>query len=954
MKKFIYSVFIIAGFISVSQVVQAESTILPPSPIINVRRDVNLKDNSDVNLKHLDMLKSRLYTIVDDDNNLYFCLDESKYYPTGNEYKVDLDEKMSGPVLWLMDTFYENQEKKASIENVPSYSDANELTRYAAVQIVIWKFTGGQFDDKLITSNPLVKELYEEAKTKPVNDVSYQEVIDKMKNIEINAKEIKPNGEDGENYNYKLCFEDNLDSETEKLFQIRDEETNITVELYKHSKTINITKEVTIEKNYQDRTIYINIPKSFIDDDKADDTAIYFNMDTILETRQPFHLIFVSNGVQPIGGYQQIKQVLTTRSSIILNSSETSFSVLKHWDDSNNQDGKRPVELLVQLYQSDKPYKYTTNDVTTTGNEIKVGERKILNEENGWEYIWANLPIEDEQENKLYYTSREELDSDYELTIKDTDEGKAILLKNSYNPETINLEGTKKWSDENNQDGKRPLFILVNLFADGERVQTKVVTEQQGWIYQFENLPKYKNGKEIIYTVNETKVPEYTSTIDGTTITNTHIPEITEVNGNKIWEDGNNQDGKRPDKITVNLLSDGVKIDSKEVSEKDNWSYSFTNLAKYKAGHEIIYTVTEDNVPDYSTIIKGTTITNQYTPGKTSVTVTKSWDDNNNQDGIRPDNIHVQLYANGKELGNLVELNESNDWTTTWKDLAEKESGKIIIYTVKEVDTNTHYTVTINDENQGNIIITNKHITEETEISGNKIWKDGNNQDGKRPDKITVNLLSDGVKIDSKEVSEKDNWSYSFTNLPKYQAGYEIIYTVTEDNVPEYSTTIEGTKITNQYTPGKTSVTVTKSWDDNNNQDGIRPDSIHVQLYVNGKQSGDPVELNEVNEWTTTWTDLVEKENNQNIVYTVKEVDVPSEYDVSINNENQGNILIRNTQKVMIPDEPTKPNEMNKLNDPPTSGRLLNTGEKVSIGFIILGCLVLIMVLVIIIMKKRN
>ena len=39
--------------------------------------------------------------------------------------------------------------------------------------------------------------------------------------------------------------------------------------------------------------------------------------------------------------------------------------------------------------------------------------------------------------------------------------------------------------------------------------------------------------------------------------------------------------------------------------------------------------------------------------------VTKVWDDNNNQDGIRPAEIKVQLYADGTPVGNETVLNLS-------------------------------------------------------------------------------------------------------------------------------------------------------------------------------------------------------------------------------------------------------------------------------------------------------
>ena len=131
------------------------------------------------------------------------------------------------------------------------------------------------------------------------------------------------------------------------------------------------------------------------------------------------------------------------------------------------------------------------------------------------------------------------------------------------------------------------------------------------------------------------------------------------------------------------------------------------------------------------------------------------------------------------------------------------------------------------------------------DISGTKTWDDSDNQDGKRPKSITVNLLQNGEKINSAIVDSSNDWQYNFTNLPKYEKGKEITYTITEDAVKDYSTKIDGYKITNSYTPGKTSVTVTKAWNDNSNDDKKRPASIQVQLYANGKKVGDPVTLSE-------------------------------------------------------------------------------------------------------------
>lgn len=90
---------------------------------------------------------------------------------------------------------------------------------------------------------------------------------------------------------------------------------------------------------------------------------------------------------------------------------------------------------------------------------------------------------------------------------------------------------------------------------------------------------------------------------------------------------------------------------------------------------------------------------------------------------------------------------------------------------------------------------------EKTSISGTKTWRDNNNQDGIRPSSITVNLLANGQQVASKKVSASDNWQYSFDNLAAYANGQKITYTVTEDAVAGYTSTVDGYNITNTHNP---------------------------------------------------------------------------------------------------------------------------------------------------------
>lgn len=249
-----------------------------------------------------------------------------------------------------------------------------------------------------------------------------------------------------------------------------------------------------------------------------------------------------------------------------------------------------------------------------------------------------------------------------------------------------------------------------------------------------------------------------------------------------------------------------------------------------------------------------------------------------------------------------------------------------------------------------------------TTVSGTKTWKDNNDQDGKRPDSIKVNLLANGKVVQSKTVKASDNWKYSFTNLPEFENGKKISYTVTEDQVKDYSTTVNGYNLTNSYTPAKTSVSVTKAWNDNNNQDGSRPNEVKVQLYANGEKSGNEVTLNAANKWTHTWTELAEKSNKKTVQYSVKEVGTVKGYTSSVNGKN-GNFIVTNTHTPSTPNVPTNktPNKSSRHNNPIkkivqkiVQLILPQTGSSSETYLIAIGGVLLILLLSVILLKRKK
>ena len=497
------------------------------------------------------------------------------------------------------------------------------------------------------------------------------------------------------------------------------------------------------------------------------------------------------------------------------------------------------------------------------------------------------------------------------------DEDESIVVTFTNTPVPLrDIDVQKIWDDANDQDGIRPKSIDVQLTANGAAYGSPVtLTRSMGWAFTWTDLDVYDDaGNEIAYAVEELSIKGYTSArtgdmTEGFTITNTHKPETTQVPVRKVWNDADNQDGKRPESITVNLLADGEKISSAVLSEYNSWSAVFEDLPKFKQGVEIVYTVTEDSVSAYALEIAGAAadgygLTRSYEPETTSVSGHKIWKDDDDRDRVRPESVTVRLRANGKEVAQAV-VSEKTDWAYSFTDLPVYEKGVEIVYTVSE-DAVSGYTAKILD----NYDIENSYTPGKTGVSVTKVWDDQNDKDHMRPLEIKVQLLADGEKYGEPVVLNADNnWIYSWTGLNEKNEGKVIAYTVEEIAVEGYETELVGNAETgfvliNHHTveePPKTGVSVQKIWDDLNDHDGLRPKEIQVQLLADGEKLGDPVVLNAANKWAFTWSDLDESRDGKPITYTIEEIAVEGYETEVIGDAWKGFILINHHTVVEPP-----------------------------------------------------
>ena len=610
----------------------------------------------------------------------------------------------------------------------------------------------------------------------------------------------------------------------------------------------------------------------------------------------------------------------------------TSAKVTKVWLNAYGG-AERYVEheaVKVQLYQR-------KND----GDWAKYGDEVELNDANDWSYDWGSSLPKKDTDGTIYEYKVEEVTkvADYDSTVTETDDGWTITNRHV----AVGRMYVKKyWSDNDNKDKIRPSEVIVRVMRSingtdfeqyGESLRLDYGNE---WYAQVDNLPlKDADGNAYTYKIEE-DVPEgYSASYeiessrtdtDGNefwlyTVTNTHetIYKETSVDVTKVWKDaaGNIESGEHQS-VTVQLYQSkngeaaAAYGDPVTLSE-GNWSHKWEGLVQSDGeGNTYTYTVDETSVPEnYTRVVTGQnntfTITNQKI-ATVSVKAVKTWSDNDDIDQMRPTELSVSVNrvsgADGtsKVVGTL-KLNASNSWTAQLDGLAEKDaSGNAYTYTVTEPVV-SGYTGKVSGpvkttDDEGNSVwafsLTNTHEQEKTSVEVTKVWDDSNDQDGLRPEQVTVNVLR-SVNGGASEVvrtlilNEGNGWASTVSDLPVNGKEGAYTYSISEVEVKGYDSAVQAVraadgsyvfKLTNTHEVEKTSVNVKKVWDDQDDFDKIRPKSVTVTLCtVDADGAKTPVEgksvvLDESNQWSSGWSDLPVYADGQKINYTVEESEV--------------------------------------------------------------------------------
>ncbi len=445
-------------------------------------------------------------------------------------------------------------------------------------------------------------------------------------------------------------------------------------------------------------------------------------------------------------------------------------------------------------------------------------------------------------------------------------------------PKTTKHRFTKVWKDETNAYDSRGTGFVVHLYRKrADEAEYTDLTNETGirptvrntlsvqsadpgtdtHIHTFEDLPLYDtDGEKFEYTVreisigghnveectppdpNRQKTRNYWVTTESgssqTTITNELInpDDFIHVEAKKIWNDNNNQDGVRPNSITVKLKrtlrpeggassQDGsVQYNEEILSPDNNWYCIWKNCPKYSPdGREYEYSVEEVRSgaleSEYSLIstnininlkpagakesdpeekTENYTFTNEHTPKLSSLTVNKTWNDTNNSFGLRPKKIRFTLYAkyesytdtdtNVSTRGENPTHDTDHDGKADTADIKTAQGVTAVFETDTDVgitnELRTHDVTVYKKWNDSGFTDTDLHYDIDITVSDNDInyhstktiFKSGNSGTGTPEPEGAPQPPAE--TNESKTDSGNTLYGVKFTNVPMYKDGVPV------------------------------------------------------------------------------------------------------------------------------------------------------------------------------------
>ncbi len=446
------------------------------------------------------------------------------------------------------------------------------------------------------------------------------------------------------------------------------------------------------------------------------------------------------------------------------------------------------------------------------------------------------------------------------------------------------------------------------------------------------------NSSQAIKDINKLSTPANYDVDKMVQSDTTTVSSISDANVEKIStkektaDNSLNKSSKNSATFTDTLYTTGqvsisglnkISNDNKKESGSENFNSLSEDMTPIFTNEEQDIT---NNIGEESTITKKLKELNVKTDDvdKTNWTVNITWNDNANLAQDRPDSVKIDLYAkygsNNRVYAtvtlNNIDYGTNNYWNYTFYDLPKEIDENTVTYSCRLNESIQYYTNLSSTVNSNTTKITAKYNY--TVCIVNVTWTDSNDNDRKRPDNIQVELYKNNVAsgekvtITNEMLVSSNKWQYIFKRLPAKNESNKVInysaYLVEE--IPDYTnttivstTTAEPRKHTSSLTlthqKEQVNITVIKNWDDNNNQDGKRPQSSIRVYVVQNDTSSSSLYLYKSKEWTGSlvkdrYTNGVENnftinEPKVNYYDFISCTNTTSEY--TLNNRNYVNLL---------------------------------------------------------------
>ena len=558
----------------------------------------------------------------------------------------------------------------------------------------------------------------------------------------------------------------------------------------------------------------------------------------------------------------------------------TSLGVNKKWNDADNQDRSRPPSITVHLVK----------------NGVKTNQSATLNAANNWSNAnaFTNLPVY-ENGMKITYGVQEDVPHGYTVTTDGVDKNRNITLTNTHHPNNKEV-----WFSKQSLGGQELAGATMRLTGTLDDT-TKTFNAKTWGSGSSQQSFALEPGT---YTLTETEAPAgYTKADDIVFRVDTGTDgelqvRIQQSDGRYVAADDSlitMVDAYQPHRVAIakNSLTDGITniagatmsvtgrtLDGKSVN-------SITWITKQGQSQQLdlqpgTYTLSETNPPAGYTkaddITFSVDINGKITvDGKIQTEGTLTMVDKPDTNGIFFSKTAV---GGGAELagaefnltGSTFEGKTIDPITWTSGGTPKRFMLEDGVYTLTETKAPTGYEVVkpltftvregqvyIDGVLQSDRTIRVEDCIATTMVRVRKVWSDSNY--GDRPEKVTFHLLRNAKELIDKqytvEVDSSSSWTHTWTDLPRYdENGERYNYTVDEETTQKlkdgsYRVSItkrpyqDGAEYTvlNTREPDAINAKVTKTWEDNANNDGKRPTKLTFHVWGTSDQPKDPTDL---------------------------------------------------------------------------------------------------------------